>query len=78
MYRPNEKASFGVMYHHKKTMVFEDQDATLNNALSPGDDGYTWSATLLSSLGGSEQVINSELDLSATCQRVIIMEGQPA
>lgn len=63
MYRPNEKASFGVMYHHKKTMVFEDQDATLNNALSPGDDGYTWSAALLSSLGGSEQVISSELNL---------------
>lgn len=63
MYRPNEKLSLGAMYHHEKTMVFEDQDATLTNAMSPGDPGYSWSSTLLASLGGEDQVISSELNL---------------
>ena len=63
MYRPDDKLSLGVMYHHKKTMKYVDQDATLTNAMDPTDDGYSWAAGLLAGLGGSEQKINSELNL---------------
>ena len=63
MYRPDDKLSLGVMYHHEKVMKYEDRDATLNNMLAPGDDGYLWSATLLAGLGGSEQTLSSELNL---------------
>ena len=63
MYRPSEKLSIGLMYHHEKTLEYEDQDATLTSYLEPGDAGYSWPATLLASLGGSEQTISSELSL---------------
>ena len=63
MYRPDDKLSLGVMYHHKKSMKFTDQDATLNNALEPGDEGYIWTATLLTGLGGSDQKISSAVNL---------------
>jgi long-chain fatty acid transport protein len=63
MYRPSDKVSLGVMYHHKKTLKYEDGDATLANALNPGDPGYITPETLLAGLGGSEQVLDSELNL---------------
>jgi long-chain fatty acid transport protein len=63
MFRPDEKLSLGAMYHHKKTMNYEDGDATLTNQIDPNDPGYSWSATLLNALGGSEHKINSELNL---------------
>jgi len=31
MYKPTEKLSIGVMYHHEKTMKYRDQEATLTN-----------------------------------------------
>jgi len=31
MYRPTPQLSLGAMYHHEKTMTYEDQDATLTN-----------------------------------------------
>ncbi len=60
MYRPDEKLSFGVMYHFKKTMKYEDGDATLNNVQAAGE---TWAATLIGGLGGPDQKLNSELNL---------------
>jgi long-chain fatty acid transport protein len=63
MYRPHEQLSFGFMYHHEKTMEFEDQDATLTSYLNPGDPGYSWPSTLIESLGGNDQTISSELSL---------------
>jgi long-chain fatty acid transport protein len=63
MYRPTDKVSFGLMYHHEKTLKYEEGEATLGNALSPGDPGYVTSTTLLQSLGGSEQILDSELNL---------------
>ncbi len=63
MYRPNDKLSFGVMHHMEKTMDYKDQDATLANALAPGDDGYEWSSQVLAALGGSDQVISSGFNL---------------
>lgn len=62
MYR-YEGLSLGLMYHHKKTMKFTDQDATLTNAIAAGDPGYSWSSSLLAGLGGSDQTISSELNL---------------
>ncbi len=60
MYRPDDKLSLGVMYHFKKTMEFNEQDATLTN-VSP--TGATWAPTLIAGLGGSEQIASSELNL---------------
>lgn len=60
MYRPTTKWSFGAMYHFEKTMEFEDRTATLTNVQAAGE---TWAATLLAGLGGSEQLLSSELNL---------------
>jgi len=60
MYRPDDKLSFGIMYHFKKTMNFEGAEATLTNVQAPTD---TWAATLINGLGGSEQKLDSELNL---------------
>ncbi len=60
MYRPTSQWSFGAMYHFEKTMEFEDRTATLTNVQDPGE---TWAAALLSGLGGSEQLVSSELNL---------------
>ncbi|MFH2053363.1 MAG: outer membrane protein transport protein [bacterium] len=63
MYRPDDKLSLGVMYHHKKTMNYDDGDATLNNAIPVDDPLYSWPANLIAGLGGSEQKLTSELNL---------------
>ena len=60
MYRPDSQWSFGAMYHFEKTMEFEDRTATLTNVQDPGE---TWAAALLNGLGGSEQLVSSELSL---------------
>ncbi|MCK9995673.1 MAG: porin [Candidatus Krumholzibacteria bacterium] len=60
MFRPNEKLSIGAMYHFKKTMKFDDADATLD-PVAPGDD--PWGNTLVGGLGGSEQKLTSDLNL---------------
>jgi len=60
MFRPDEKISFGIMYHFKKTMVFDDADATLKNVQSPSE---IWAGNLINGLGGSEQKLSSELNL---------------
>jgi long-chain fatty acid transport protein len=39
MFRPNEKWSFGVMYHHKKTFKYSDGDGTLKNVVPADDPG---------------------------------------
>ncbi|PIE76004.1 hypothetical protein CSA17_04570, partial [bacterium DOLJORAL78_65_58] len=71
MYRPGNKLSFGFMYHHKKTMDYEDQETTLKNMLQPGQAGYDWSHPLLSTLNGGHPtdlvhpLISSEFNLPA-------------
>ena len=63
MFRPNDKLSFGLMYHMAKTMNYENKDATLANVIAPGQDGYAWSSQLLAGLGGSDQTISSQFKL---------------
>ncbi len=67
MYRPDEKLSFGLMYHHKKTMKYEGGDLTLTNVGEAGTPAETFANTLLSSVGGDpdklESEISSELNL---------------
>ncbi len=63
MYRPTEKLSLGLMYHFEKTMNYEDQDATLENAAAPGSDAYGWAANILAGLGGGDHTISSEFNL---------------
>jgi len=59
MYRPNEAVSLGASYHFKKTMQFDDADATLE-AVAPGND--PWGNTVVGSLG-SDQGLSSSLNL---------------
>jgi len=59
MYRPNEKLSLGAMYHFKKSMKFDDGDATLD-AVAPGAD--PWGNALVGALG-REQKLNTEVNL---------------
>jgi long-chain fatty acid transport protein len=59
MYRPNEKLSLGAMYHFKKTMKFDDGDATLD-PVAPGAD--PWGNTLVGALG-SEQKLSTDVKL---------------
>ena len=54
MYRPNEKLSLGVRYHFKKTMKFDDADATLE-PVAPGDD--PWGDALVGALGSDQKLI---------------------
>jgi len=63
MYKPIEGLSLGVMYHHKKTMKYRDQEADLKNALSDGQAGYDWSSQLLAGLGGSKQNLDADFKL---------------
>ena len=67
MYRPDEKLSFGLMYHHKKTMKYEDGDLILENVATPGTDAHTFASNVLGGLGGDpnklESKIESELNL---------------
>ncbi len=55
MFRPNEKLSLGAMYHFKKTMKFEDGDATLES-LNP------WGSALVGVLG-SEHKLATDINL---------------
>ena len=55
MYRPNEKLSLGLMYHFKKTMKFDEADATL-------DPLNTWGGVVVGVLG-HENSLNSSLNL---------------
>ncbi|MFT5232582.1 MAG: long-chain fatty acid transport protein [Candidatus Krumholzibacteriia bacterium] len=59
MYRPDEKFSFGLMYHFKKTMKFEGAEATLTNVQGPN----SWADQLITGLGGPKQELDSELNL---------------
>lgn len=59
MYRPNEKLSLGAMYHFKKSMKFDDGDATLD-PVAPGAD--PWGNALVDALG-REQKLNTEVNL---------------
>jgi len=63
MYRPDDRLSFGIVHHMEKTLDYKDQDATLANALAPGDDGYEWSSQLLFGLGGSDQKVSAGFNL---------------
>ncbi|MEN8005782.1 MAG: outer membrane protein transport protein [Candidatus Krumholzibacteriota bacterium] len=56
MYRPTEKLSLGAMYHFKKTMKFDDGDATL-------DPLNTFGSVVVSNLGGSDHNLSSDLNL---------------
>ncbi len=69
MFRPNRKLSLGFMYHFKKTMKYEDQEISMENALAAGEEGYDWSHTLLTGLNGGTETdtlnpkLTSELNL---------------
>jgi long-chain fatty acid transport protein len=67
MYRPNDKLSFGAMYHHEKTMKYEDGDAVLTNIGAAGTPSGTFASTILQALGGTadglESKVASELNL---------------
>ena len=60
MYRPDDRLSFGLMYHFKKTMKFDDADARLD-PVAPGDD--PWGNTVVDGLGGPDQKLSSDLNL---------------
>jgi long-chain fatty acid transport protein len=74
MYRPSPTLSFGAMYHFEKTMKFEEQDATLDNVQAAGE---TWAATLLAGLGGSEQIVSSELNLPSMMSLGMAVDVSP-
>jgi len=74
MYRPNEKTSFGVMYHFKKTMQFTDQDATLT-ALA---DGGSWAQALIAGLGGSAQTVSTDVNLPSILSLGLSYQLAPA
>jgi long-chain fatty acid transport protein len=61
MYRPSEALSFGVMYHFKKTIKYEDRDATLTNVGAPGTPANSFAGNLLTTLGGTSQVLNAKV-----------------
>ncbi len=63
MFRPDNKWSFGLMYHFQKEMSYEDQDATVENIATPGSDAYTWASQILAGLGGGDHTISSEFNL---------------
>ena len=68
MYRPNEQWSLGFMYHFKKTMKFDEGDATLESTMGTPDaanpfDPANWPATLIDGLGGSQQKLSTEVEL---------------
>ncbi len=63
MFRPDDKWSFGAMYHFEKSMEYEDQDATLTNVGTPGSGAYTHAENILAVLGGGEHTITSEFNL---------------
>jgi long-chain fatty acid transport protein len=66
MYRPDEKWSFGFMYHFKKTMKFDEGEATLVNAMgapTSTTDPANWPASLIAGLGGSKQKLSTEVEL---------------
>ena len=68
MYRPTEDWSLGFMYHFKKTMKFDEGEATLAstmgtpNAADPFDPAH-WPASLINGLGGSTQKLSTEVEL---------------
>jgi len=69
MYRPDQKWSLGLMYHHKKTMKYTDRTATLKNIGTPGTPANAFAGNVLTGLGApggattSEQLLSSELNL---------------
>jgi long-chain fatty acid transport protein len=63
MFRPVAALSFGVMYHHKKTLEYRDGDATIKNLYTTANPGYPWAATLLDGIGGSNQKLDADLKL---------------
>ncbi len=67
MYRPDDKASFGLMYHWKKTMKYDNADTELRNIGVPGSGAADFAANLLTNFGGTAQrldaKVNSELNL---------------
>jgi len=65
MYRPDEKLSFGVMYHHEKTLNFEGGTGVLAN-VATGDVNPNLPATIdamLDSWGGTDYELSTELGL---------------
>ena len=67
MYRPDDRWSFGLMYHWEKTMKYEDRDATLRNVGAAGSPAATFASNLLAGLGGNslqlDATVSSELNL---------------
>lgn len=69
MYKPSDKFSLGFMYHHEKTMEYEDQNTTIKNLIPAGAEGYEYGANLLAGLNNGSPtqaiapLISSELNL---------------
>ncbi len=65
MYRPDDKLSFGFMYHHKKTMKYDAQEISMTNMIEAGQAGYAWSHSLLSGLNGGVETDELKPKLSS-------------
>lgn len=73
MYRPTGKLSLGANYHFKKTMKFDDGDATLD-PVAPGND--PWGDALVGAVG-REQSVSADLNLPDMLQLGIAYQFAP-
>lgn len=62
MYRPDDKISLGMMYHHSKTLKYKDQDATLVD-VSDGSSLANFPTTILDAYGGSDHAVTADFNL---------------
>ena len=62
MYRPDDKLSLGLMYHHSKTMTYEDQDATLEDA-TDGGSLSNFPTNILDAFGGGDHLLSADFSL---------------
>lgn len=62
MYRPDEKLSLGAMFHWEKTMKYSGGDMTLTNVGAANTPANTFASTLLYSLGGDPNTLETEID----------------
>lgn len=67
LFRPTEKWSFGIMYHHKKTFKYSDGDGRLTNVVPADDPGLAAVRASvdaqITSLGGPEHTIATEINI---------------
>jgi len=69
MFRPDEKLSVGLMYHHKKAMKYTDGSLELSNVAASGTAADNFATVLLANLNGGvptdalKTTVESELNL---------------